>query len=180
MRIVFIISFVINVILAVVALVLCPGNVASHFGAGGDPNGWAPAYVNALIMTGVNLLIFVSFFFTPHLIRITPSRWINLPNKEYWLREENKKRMESMLTAHMYPFGTLTFVFMFLVGLLALQANLSNPIRLREDLFWWPFGFYMAYTAYWTIKIMLVFRVPKEELRQAFPLKAVQTFFCIA
>ncbi len=99
MRTVFIIIFGLNLILTVVALILCPGHVAIHFGAGGDPNGWAPAYVNALIMSGVNLLIFVSFFFTPLLIRITPSRWINLPNKEYWLRDENKTRMESMLTA---------------------------------------------------------------------------------
>ncbi len=165
MRTAFIISFVVNLILTVVALVSCPSNVAIHFGAGGEPNGWAPAYVNALIMSGIDVLIFASFFFTPHLIRITPPRWINLPNKQYWLKEENRGKMESMLTSHLYQFGTLTFIFMLIVGLLALQANLSDPVRFREDLFWWPFGLYMAYIAYWTVKIMLVFRVPKEELR---------------
>ena len=165
MRIVFIISFVMNLILATVAVIRCPGEVAIHFGAGGDPNGWAPSYVNALIMSGVNILIFVSFFFTPQLMRITPSRWINLPNKDYWLKPENRTRMESMITVHMYEFGIVTFAFMFFVGLLALQANLSNPVRFREDLFWWPFGLFMAYTAYWTVKILLVFRVPREERR---------------
>jgi len=161
MRTLFIVSFGLNLILAVLALVLCPSTVALHFGAGGGPNGWAPAYVNALITLGVNVLVFASFFFTPYLLRVTPSRWINLPNKEYWLRVENKPRMESMFTVHMYQFGTLTFVFMFLVGLLVLQANLADPVRLREDLFWWPFGLYMTYTVYWTVKILLVFRVPK-------------------
>ncbi|NQU41388.1 MAG: DUF1648 domain-containing protein [Lentisphaerae bacterium] len=161
MRTLFIVSFGLNLILTVVALALCPSNVAIHFGAGGEPNGWAPAYVNALIMTGVDLLIFASFFFTPHLLRITPSRWINLPNKEYWLKDENKAKMESMLTAHMYQFGTLTLVFMFLVGLLALQANVADPIRFREDLFWWPFWLYMSYTAYWTVKLVRAFRVPE-------------------
>ena len=165
MRILFIVSFGLNLILTIVALVLSPSNVAIHFGAGGHPNDWAPAYVNALIMSGINILTFVSFFFTPHLLRITPSRWINLPNKEYWFRDENKTKMESILTYHMYQFGTLTLMFLFLVGLFALQANLSDPIQFREDLFWWPFGLYMAYTAYWTVKIMLAFRVPKEALR---------------
>jgi hypothetical protein len=136
--------------------------VAIHFGAGGEPNAWAPAYVDALIMSGVNVLIFMSFFFAPHLIRITPARWINLPNKAYWLKEENRDRMESILTAHLYQFGILTFAFLFLLALLALQANLSEPVRFREDLFWWPFGLYMAYAAYWTLKTMFAFRVPKE------------------
>lgn len=165
MRTAFTISFVVNVILVVVAFVMCPSDVAIHFGSGGKPDGWAPAHVNALIMLGVHVLIFVSFYFTPRLIRITPPRWINLPNKQYWLKEENKGRMESMFTSKLHEFGTLTFIFMFIVGLLALQANLSNPVRFREELFWWPFGLYMAYTAYWTAKVTLVFRVPKEELR---------------
>jgi len=150
-------------ILAVAALAFVPSTIAIHFGAGGEPNGWAPAYVNALIMSGVNVLIFVSFFFVPRLIRSTPSQSINLPNKEYWLKEENRGRMEAMLTAHLYRFGTLTFVFMFLVGSLALHANLSNPVRFREDLFWWPFGLYMAYAVYWTVNISLAFRIPGKE-----------------
>ena len=165
MRTLFIVSFGLNLILAIAALVLCPSNVAIHFGPGGYPNGWAPAYVNALIMSGINIVIFASVFFTPHLLRITPARWLNIPNKEYWLRDENKTKVESMLNAPMCQFGTLTLVFMFLVGLLVLQANLSDPIRLREDLFWWPFGLYMTYTVYWTVKIMLVFRVPQKERR---------------
>lgn len=126
MRVAFIISFVANLILTLVALVSCPSNVAIHFGVGGEPDNWAPAYVNALIMSGVHLLIFVSFFFTPHLIRITPPRLINLPNKRYWLKEENRGRMESILTSQLYQFGALTFVLMFIVGLLALHANLSD------------------------------------------------------
>ena len=104
MRSAFIAIFGLNLILTVVALILCPSNVAMKFGAGGDPNGWTPAYVNALIMTGINILIFASFFFTPQLIRISPTRWISLPNKEYWLREENKARMSAILTGHMYQF----------------------------------------------------------------------------
>lgn len=165
MRTAFIVSFVVNLILTVIALVSCSSIVAIHFGAGGEPNGWAPAYVNALIMSGVNVLIFVSFFFTPYLIHITPPRWINLPNKQYWLKEENRGKMESILASQLYQFGTLTFILMFIVGLLALQANLSTPVRFREDLFWWPFGLYMAYSVYWTVKIILAFRIPKEKIR---------------
>jgi len=164
MRTALLVSFALNLALNGVAFILCPDNVAVHFGAGGHPNGWAPSYVNTLIMSGMDLLLFASFFFAPQLIRTTPSRWINLPNKSYWLRGENRAKTESILAKQMAQFGTLTFVFMFITGLLALQANLSNPVRFREDLFWWPFGLYMAYMAYWTVKILFVFRIPKSEL----------------
>ena len=162
MRTTFIISFVGNLIFIVGVWIFGPSRVAMHFGPGGEPGNWAPACVNALIMSGVLLLLFVPIFFAPRLIRIAP-RWLNGPNKDYWLREENRDRMEAMLTARMYRFGTVTFVFIFLVGLLALQANLSTPVRFREDLFWWPFGVYMAYMAYWTVEIMLAFRVRRRQ-----------------
>jgi hypothetical protein len=156
----FIVSFAVNMILVVVALAMSPREVAIHFGVGGKPDGWAPAYVHALVMSGIHILIFASFFFVPNLLRTTPDRWISLPNREHWLKDENRGRMESILTVQLYQFGTSTLVFMFVVGLLVLHANLSNPVRLREDLFWWAVGFYLAYTAYWTLKTMLAFRKP--------------------
>ncbi len=165
MRTAFILSFVANLILTVVSLVLGPSRVAIHFGLGGAPNGWAPAYVNALIMAGMNAIVFVSLFFSPRLIRTASARWINIPNKEYWLKEENRNRAESVLSGQMCRFGTVLFAYLFMVGVLALQANLSTPVRLREDLFWWPFGLFMAYVAYWTVNLLRSFRIPKIEIR---------------
>lgn len=163
MRTVFIISFIANLVLTVVVLVVGPETMAIHFGMGGEPNGWASAKANALIMTGIDVLLFASFFFVPQLMRATPDRWISLPNKDYWLKDENRGRAMTILCDQLYKLGALMFAFMFVVGLLVLQANLSEPVRLREDLFLWPFGFIIAYTLYWTVRIYLVFRVPKEE-----------------
>ncbi|OEU65502.1 MAG: hypothetical protein BA863_08060 [Desulfovibrio sp. S3730MH75] len=164
MRTTFILCFVCNLILAIVSVFVSPSNVAIHFGLGGQSDGWAPAYVSALIMTGVNTLLFLSLLFSPQLIRKTPAKWINFPNKDYWLKDENRSKTESLLSGQIFLFGTVTFVFMFIVGLLALQANLSDPIRFREDIFWWPFGLFMMYTVFWTINIMKTFRIPKQEL----------------
>jgi uncharacterized membrane protein len=160
MRVAFILSFAANLILTIVSFSVCPSKVAIHFGPGGEPDGWAPAYINALIMTGVDMLLFVSLFFSPLLIRRMPARWINLPNKDYWLKDENRSVTEALLSGQLFRFGTVTFVFMFIVGLLALQANLATPVRFREEIFWWPLGLFMAYVAYWTVNIMRRFRVP--------------------
>ena len=161
MRIAFILSFVANLALALVALILSPATVAIHFGYGGAPDSWAPAHVSALIMAGTNGVLFLLLYLIPHLIRRTPARWVNLPNKEYWLRDENRERMASLMTKMLYYFGILTFLFLFAVGLLSLKANLSTPVRLRTDIFWWPLGLYMASAVFWVVRFMKVFRVPK-------------------
>ncbi|MFK5923083.1 MAG: DUF1648 domain-containing protein [Verrucomicrobiota bacterium] len=164
MRNIFIISFIANLVLTVVVMFVGPETMAVHFGAGGEANGWASAKSNALIMTGVDVLLFASFFFVPQLMRVTPDRWVNLPNKDYWLKDENRSRAVMMLNEQMYKFGTLMFAFMFVVGLLVLQANLSDPVRLRGDLFWPPFVFIMLYSVYWTVRIYRIFRVPEEAM----------------
>ena len=164
MRTVFVLCYVANLFLALVSLLLCPSTVAIHFGSGGEPNGWAPAHIHALATAGVNTLLFLSLAFAPRLIRKTPAQWINLPNKNYWLKAENRSAAESLLSGQLDLFGSATFALLFATGLLALHANLSAPIRFREDLFWWPFSLFMAFMACWTIRLFATFRVPKRPL----------------
>lgn len=165
MRIAFILTFVANLILLVVSVGISPERVAIHFGSGGDPDNWASSHINALIMAGVHALVFFSLFFSTQLTRIFSRKYINIPNKRYWIQDENWGEAEAILTKEMYLFGIVIFIFMFIVGLLALQANLSTPVKFREDLFWWPFGLFMAFTVYWIIRFMTRFRVPEKELR---------------
>ncbi|MBM4152298.1 MAG: hypothetical protein FJ220_02090 [Kiritimatiellaceae bacterium] len=155
------ISFALNIVLALVSFLVSPGEVAIHFSTNGKPDDWAPSYVNTLITLGMNLILFVSFYLVPQLIHKTSARWISLPNKTYWLSPEHRARTNALVTQQMQQYGTFTFLFMLIVGLLALQANLSDPVRFREDLFWPPFGIYMAYTIFWTVRLCWIFRLPK-------------------
>lgn len=163
MRNFFIISFIANLVLTVVVLIGGPETMAVHFGAGGEPNGWASAKGNALFTGGTDVVLFALFFFMPQLVRITPDKWINLPNKDYWLKEGNRDRTITIVSDQLYKLGAVMFIFMFVVGLLVLQANLSDPVRLREDLSWPPLIFILLYTLYWTVGIYRVFRVPEPE-----------------
>jgi uncharacterized membrane protein len=161
----FILPFVANLVLLAVSYAITPERVAIHFGLGGNPDNWGPSHINALFMAAVQIVVFVSLFFSTKLTRILPKKYINIPNKSYWIRDENWSKAESILTKEMDIFGTAMFIFMFIAGLLVLQANLSTPVKLREDLFWWPFGIFMGFTAYWTIRLMTRYKIPKGELR---------------
>jgi len=161
MRVGFILVFIANVVLSLVSLILLPSNVAIHFGPGGKADSWAPSYVNALFFIGTNVFLFLLIYLTPRLIFMFPPKWINLPNKDYWLQVENKSRTVAMISSLMWEFGIALFLFLFVVELLALEANLSQPIRLNEKLFFSALILFLLYTVYWCIKLYRAFRLPR-------------------
>lgn len=126
MKVAFILSFAANLILLIVSVFILPSTVAIHFGSGGNPDSWAPSYVHATIMAGVQVLVFLSVLFSAKILRKLPKSLINLPNKDYWLKGENISKTETIISHETLLFGTATLVFLFVVGLLALEANLSR------------------------------------------------------
>lgn len=160
-----ILAFIANMLLQAVSLWLLPPVVAIHFGSGGEPDGWASAYINALSMTGVNALLFPVFYFAPLLVRNTPAKWINLPNKAYWLQDDRREKAEKILADALLQYGTATYAFMFFVGMLAIRANLSEPVRLDETNFFWLLGLYLGYTLFWSVGLIRRFRLPTSHRR---------------
>ena len=165
MRTVFLLTFLANLVLGAYVYLVSPDTVAIHFGSGGVPDNWASPGFSAMISGGVTLMLFLLFWFIPQLVRKTPMRLLSLPNRDYWASAENRDRMIAMLSGQMYQFGTMTFILMFVIGLLVYQANSSEPVRLREDLFLWALGIYMVYVIVWTVNLFYLFRIPKQGFR---------------
>ncbi len=161
MRIIFILIFLANIVLSIISLAILPSRVAIHFGVGGMANGWVSSYVNTLLFTGTSTILFFWLYFAPRMVFMFPSRWINLPNKDYWLRPENKNRMVSQFSFTMWEFGTALFIFLFIIEVLAIQANLSHPVRLDERLFLFALIVFIIYSLYWCVKFFKAFRIPR-------------------
>jgi uncharacterized membrane protein len=161
MRAIFVLLFVANVVLGLVSLVLLPPRVAIHFGSGGTADSWAPSCVNTLFFIGMNAFVFLILYLTPRLVFRFPARWINLPNKDYWLRSENRARTVGMFSSLMWEFGSALFLFLLAVQLLTIQANLSQPVKLNERIFLPALILFILYSVYWCIKLLRAFRLPK-------------------
>jgi hypothetical protein len=104
MRKAFFMSFVVNLVLLGVSLAIGPSRVVMSFGFDGSAHKLVPAYVPALLMGGVHVFIFVTFWFFPTLVRKRklPEDFINIPNKNYWLSDENREQAALMLSQEMY------------------------------------------------------------------------------
>jgi hypothetical protein len=104
--------------------------------------------------------LFLLLWFGPSLPLGVPKRFVSLPNKEYWLREENRPALRQKLEHLMAQFGAAFFLFFFFTGLLTIEANLSDPVRLNEKAFVPILVLFLVYTVVWTIGLFRVFRVP--------------------
>ena len=78
------------------------------------------------------------------------------------LRQENKPRAVSMISKRIWEFGAATLAFLFVTGVLTLEANLSKPVRLNDKLLFTALGILGAYYVYWYIKFFRAFKVPGE------------------
>lgn len=163
MRILFFVTFAANILLTLVSWVILPDNVAIHFGHGGVPDGWAPVWFHVLVFLGIDLILFAALFFGSRLSLGLSLRWVNLPNRDYWLRQENLPKTREIVASMMWEFGSAMFLFLFFVGILTVKANLSTPVRLREDFFWPTFIIFMLFMLYWCTKFLLAFRLPRDQ-----------------
>lgn len=163
MRILFLATFAANIVLTLVSWVILPDNVAIHFGSHGEPDGWAPVWFHVLIFLAIQVVLFVTIYFGSRMSLGLHGRWVNLPNKSYWLREENLPRAQERVASTMMEFGAALMLLLFVVGLLTIKANLSDPVRLDNELFWPGFILFMAFVLYWCIKFLILFRIPKQE-----------------
>ena len=160
MRKLLICFFLANVILTLISLLILPSEVAIHFGRNGIPDSWAPKETNAIIFLVIQLPLFILFYSASILPLKIPSKLLSLPNKNYWLKEENISRIKPQLVSLMLEFGCALFTFLLGTGLLTLEANLSDPVRLNEAIFFPLFIAFMIFTGYWCVKFTMAFKIP--------------------
>jgi uncharacterized membrane protein len=146
----------------VVGYVILPDRVAVHFGVGGDPDSWADKTATVLIMEGMALFMFALFWTIPWMVMWCPAWLVNLPNKDYWLRADMRPATRKKLESLMGEYGTAILAFLLLMGVLVADANLADPVRLKESYFLPLLIVFLVYTGFWCFKILYSFKRPRD------------------
>ncbi|MFA6033441.1 MAG: DUF1648 domain-containing protein [Myxococcota bacterium] len=139
---------------------LMPPMMASHFGAGGQPNGWMNKESFVAIYVMVLALLNVIPLIGAIIIKKVPRSMINLPNKEYWLAPERIDRTAGMFMSYMEVFSAGITAFMVFVFQLAFRANIEKT-AMDSMVMFIAIGALVAFSIAWSIMMILAFRVPK-------------------
>lgn len=138
-----------------------PSMVAAHFDAAGRPNGWAPKGVFLTLYALVVALMMGIFLIVPVLVARLPISLINLPNKEYWLAPERRRRTWGTIQVYLSVLGNATVAFVLIVFQLVIRANLSPP-PLLSPVMWLLLLALLAFAVIWAVRFIRAFtRLPR-------------------
>jgi uncharacterized membrane protein len=127
-----------------------PERVASHFGAGGEPNGWMSrsAYLQFIGIFGAVVPLFIVVVF-----RSLPVNLINVPNRDFWFAPERSAQSRDYLFRQSFWFASLMIVFFTGIHLAIVQANGHSPAQLSLPSLLGVAGFFLLGLLIWTANL---------------------------
>ena len=132
-----------------------PDEVASHFGAGGEPDGWMSktSFITFyLVFTGFMALMFLGMSFGMSKI---PVSLFNLPNKDYWLSAERKQETFDFMFWYFLWFGSATLLLLLDILYQSFQVHLGKAETLPH--FMLSLGLYLGFAGVWCVGLFIKF-----------------------
>lgn len=140
-----------------------PRVVASHFDQHGIANGWQTKQTFFETLVAMTLLGGFLVFGIPGIIAAMPARLINLPNKSYWLGQEQRAASMQFLSAWFAWFGCAVYLVIIMAYDFAVQTNLHSPHGVNASRLWYGLAFFVTFTVIWTIRLLNRFsRLPRQ------------------
>lgn len=133
--------------------------IATHFCAGGNPNGWMTRtgfvfFEVALVGFMVAVMIGAAL-----LARVLPGRFINIPNRDYWLAPERRHEAASRLLGHMLWLACWAVALFVAVNHLVFAANrVEGCPRLSEKAFIVLLAAALVGLVVWIARMFVLFR----------------------
>jgi hypothetical protein len=149
-------AYTVNVLCVSGSLLILPERIATHFNKSGMPDCFGSSRI-LLNLIGIQTLLFVIFLLMPKISFFFPDKWINLPNKAYWLKPENRPFAKILLETYLWQMGAATLLLFLTLTIETVRANLADPIQLEPKVMVTAIALYMVFACYWCIAFPAVF-----------------------
>lgn len=159
MRQILFVCWLLGVVVQIASLQFLPDRVAMHFGMDGTPDGWGRASTHASLMIGVQTLLLFLVLAIPWVVKKTPPRFVNIPNRDYWLSSDRIDETVSRIREHCDLLGVILQAFFIALGVCVASANLTDPVVLRPEYFVPILVVFLLSMSGWACRLCLAFRV---------------------
>jgi len=157
-RLLFIVLLVVGAILISATTDQLPAQIASHFGAGGVPNGWMSRSFYLLFMLAFAVILPLVIVLAMGVLPRYRANAINIPNRAYWLDPVRRQATLDYLAAHACWLGSLMVVFITAIHFLLIEANATQPPRLPFQPFIAALVLFVVAMGLWLAALVLRFR----------------------
>ncbi len=113
-RILLILTCLANIALAFGSLPWLPNPMPVHFSLDGTPNQFGSPLTGAINLSVGSVFMTLFVFFTSWIISVVPVSLINMPNKNYWMNEENRPKTIRRVRAYVEWIGAATLFLLLL------------------------------------------------------------------
>lgn len=140
-----------------------PATLATHFALGGEPNGWMSREVFIAFYFGILVFMLGVFIGIGAWIEKLGPRYINIPNKAYWLAPERRVESCRALRNWMYALGSINAAFIIAMYQMLIDLNIAKePPVLNETVFLWALGAFLAVMGVFVVGLLRRFGKPDE------------------
>lgn len=139
-----------------------PDPVASHFDAGGNPDGTMSRSGFLAMHCGLQIAMAAMMLGIAYGMKWMPDSLINLPHKEYWLHEDRRKQTLSENASMMVFIAGITALFLACVFQLVYAANIQMAAKLPTAWMGICLGVYLVVIIGMVVRMSLRFRLPAE------------------
>lgn len=129
-----------------------PDMVATHFARQGRADGWMDRDVYMIIQASSGIILLLIYIFAGRLHLPESSRFISLPNRDYWLHESRRAATQQFIQNQGQWFVFFTFLFLLVVHQLVINANLGEQKILSEQQMWASLLIYGVYVVVWLVR----------------------------
>jgi uncharacterized membrane protein len=133
---------------------LLPERMASHFGAGGFPNGWMSKAGFFGVFAVLVLFSTVMVFLAPRQIAASSDERIHLPRKEYWLTPERRAETMAYFTVQFAWYGCAFLLTEVLAMEMAIEANFQTPPHLATNPILALVAGFVLFNAFWVLALV--------------------------
>ena len=138
-----------------------PDSMASHFGPSGRPDSFMSKEAFFIVMALIGGGSVASVFAGPILIRQLPRSWVSLPNRDYWLANEERREIAiDRVNGLLGWVGMATALLLAAVIELVLQANLHRA-NLDNGAFMTVLVAYFVFVIAVYVRKMRLLKVPE-------------------
>ncbi len=134
-----------------------PNCVATHFNGGGQANGWMSKIAYILFMTAFSFVLPFIPVGVSYTFRYFPDKYINIPQREYWLASERRRETFSYFVTQSLWFACIALGFIIGIHFSIIQANSLAPAHLANPLILGLIGCFVAGLVIWIVSMIFHF-----------------------